>query len=150
MHELGVVFHIMDRLEEVAKQSDVSSISKVVLDLGEVNGVVPDLLENCWNWAVKKSPLLEHAALDIQIVPALSYCEDCKKEFVTVKYGKTCPYCHGGSTWLLQGDEFMIRQIECPQSQPEAQTSADPEHKPESEIPQEEKEKDEHGSCQNH
>ena len=34
MHELGVVFHIMDSLEKVAVENEVTGISRVVLELG--------------------------------------------------------------------------------------------------------------------
>ena len=40
MHELGVVFHIMDNLEKVAEENEVKGISKVVLELGEVSTVI--------------------------------------------------------------------------------------------------------------
>lgn len=32
--------------------------------------------------------------------------------YPTVKYGKTCPYCGSGETWLQQGREMNIKQIE--------------------------------------
>ena len=42
MHELGVVFHIIDDLKAVAQENDVTSITKVIIDLGEVSGVVKE------------------------------------------------------------------------------------------------------------
>ena len=57
MHELGVVFHIMDSLEKVAQENEVMGISKVVLELGEVSTVIEDYLQNCWKWAAKKREL---------------------------------------------------------------------------------------------
>ena len=36
MHELGVVFHIMDSLESVAKENDVTQIQSVTIEIGEV------------------------------------------------------------------------------------------------------------------
>ena len=39
---------------------------------------------------------------------------DCKKQYGTVEHGRACPYCGGGNTWLLQGNEFMIKEIEVP------------------------------------
>ena len=44
MHELGVVFHIIDDIKAVASDNDVSSISKVTIELGEVSGVVEEYL----------------------------------------------------------------------------------------------------------
>lgn len=111
MHELGVVFHIIDRLEEVAEANAVEKITRVTVDLGEVTTVIPGYLTDCWKWAVKKSELLSGAELDIRIVPAITYCEGCEREYETVKYGKTCPHCGSTDTWLLQGNEFMIREV---------------------------------------
>ena len=74
MHELGVVFHIMDSLEKVAAENEVEGISKVVLELGEVSTVI--------------------------------------ETYSTVEHGKICPYCHSPDTWLLQGSEFNIKEIE--------------------------------------
>ena len=39
MHELGIVFHIIRTVEDVAKQNDVTRIRRVTLQLGEVSGV---------------------------------------------------------------------------------------------------------------
>ena len=40
MHELGIVFHIIRTVEDVARHNDVTRIRRVTLQLGEVSGVV--------------------------------------------------------------------------------------------------------------
>ena len=45
MHELGIVFHIIKRLETLALQESLSNIQSVTLELGEVSGIVPDFLQ---------------------------------------------------------------------------------------------------------
>lgn len=112
MHELGVTFHIMDHLEQVAKENDVTSIHKVTLELGEVSTVIESYLTNCWKWAAAKRPLFANAELIVETLPAVTYCEDCGKTYATVTYGKTCPHCGSGRTYLLQGNEFNIKEIE--------------------------------------
>ena len=92
MHELGVVFHIIDDLKEVAVNNEISEITKVVLELGEVSTVIDSYL--------------------IEKIIAVTYCEDCKAEYETVKYGKICPECGSTHTYLLQGSEFNIKEIE--------------------------------------
>ena len=59
MHELGVVFHIIDTVKEIAASNEVERISKVTLELGEVSSVIPSYLTDCWRWAAAKEPLLE-------------------------------------------------------------------------------------------
>ncbi len=112
MHELGVTFHIMDTLERVAKENQVEKINKVTLELGEVSTVIPEYLTKCWGWASKKRPLFDGAELIIEKWPAITYCEDCKETFSTVEHGKICPHCKSENTYLLQGNEFNIKDIE--------------------------------------
>lgn len=112
MHELGVVFHVIETVEGVAAENNISEIRAVTLKLGEVSTVLPDYLTNCWNWAVKKTELLNEAELRIEQIPAVTYCEDCKQEYATVEHGKICPNCGSGHTWLKQGNEFIIKEIE--------------------------------------
>lgn len=51
MHELGIVFHIIRTVEDVAKENHVARIQRVTLQLGEVSGVVESYLQDCWKWA---------------------------------------------------------------------------------------------------
>ena len=112
MHELGVTFHIMDHLEKVAKENQVTHIHSVTLELGEVSTVIESYLQNCWTWAAKKRPLFADAKLIVETLPAITYCEDCEKTYPTVEYGKICPHCGSERTYPLQGSEFNIKEIE--------------------------------------
>jgi len=112
MHELGVVFHCIKEVNEIAAENKVARVNSVTIQLGEVSTVIPELFEDCWNWAVKKETVLKDAKIHIERVEAVTFCEDCKKEYPTVKYGKTCPYCGGVNTYLVQGNEFLIKEIE--------------------------------------
>ena len=115
MHELGVVFKIIDNLKEVAAENDLSRIDSVTIRLGEVSTVIPEYLLNCWEWACKRTPLLEGARLQIETIPAVTFCEDCGQTYPTVKYAKICPHCGSDHTYLIQGNEFVIREIEVPE-----------------------------------
>lgn len=113
MHELGIVFHIIKTVEEVSSENDVEGINSVVLEVGEVSGIVNSYLTDCWKWAVKKKELFKEAELVIETIPAVTYCETCEKQYETVKYGKICPYCNSERTYLLRGNEVNIKEIEC-------------------------------------
>ena len=112
MHELGVVFHTLDTVKRIAEENNVKRVASITVEIGEVSTVIPDLFEDCWNWAVKKETVLKDAGVKIERIPALTYCEDCKKEYGTLEYGKACPYCGSGRTYLLQGNEIIIKEIE--------------------------------------
>ncbi len=111
MHELGVVFYVIRDVKQVAEENGVKRVDTVTLEIGEVSGVVHDLLTDCWNWAVKKEPILENANLKIETIPAVTYCEDCGAEYETVKYAKVCPHCGSERTYLKRGNEFTIKEI---------------------------------------
>lgn len=112
MHELGIVFHVIDRIEELAKENELTEIASVTLELGEVSGVIPHYLTDCWDWAVKKHEVMKNSKLIVESLPAVTYCEDCQKTYPTIQYGKTCPHCQSPHTYLLTGNECSIKEIE--------------------------------------
>ena len=85
MHELGIVFHIIDSIEEVGRQNKLRRVSTVTLELGEVSG---------------------------EALPAVTLCEDCGSTYATVEHGKTCPFCQSPRTHLVSGNEINIKEIE--------------------------------------
>lgn len=112
MHELGIIVHVMRTVEEVAAENNVTEIRSVTCEVGEVSGVVPAYLTDCWEYARKKSELFKDAELIIEIIPGVTVCEDCGKTYYTVAYAKICPHCGSGHTVLLEGNGFNIKEIE--------------------------------------
>ena len=63
MHELGIVFHTIRTIEEVAAEQGLTRVGSVTLELGEVSGAIPQELVSCWDWAVNRTELLRGAPL---------------------------------------------------------------------------------------
>lgn len=112
MHELGIVFHIIHTIEDVAKEQQLKKVSKVVLQVGEVSTVIPDYLQDCWKWACHKTELMDGCELVHEKIDAVTYCEDCQQTYETVEYGKICPFCKSENTYLIRGNEVEIKEIE--------------------------------------
>lgn len=112
MHELGIVFHCIKEVNEIALQNNVKKIASVTVEIGEVSTVIPYYFEDCWNWAVKKETVLKDATVKIEQIEAITHCENCGKNYPTVKHGKICPHCHSPNTFLYQGNEIIIKEIE--------------------------------------
>ena len=74
--------------------------------------IINDYFVDCWDYFKKKHPVLQEAVMKIEIIPAVTYCEDCRSEYETVKYGKICPHCKSERTFLIQGNECTIKEIE--------------------------------------
>lgn len=112
MHELGVVFHMIDLLEDIGRERNLKRIGKVVIELGEVSGVVTDLFADAWLWACDKHDLLRGAELEIQEIEAATCCNACGHVYPTVQHGRICPRCQSPDTSLLYGNEMNLREIE--------------------------------------
>lgn len=113
MHELGIVFHVIDAVNDIAERNQVTKVSSVTVEIGEVSAVIPSCFEDCWNWAAaKQTTALKDAKIIIETLPAVTCCEDCQKTYPTVQYGRICPYCGSERTWLQTGNECTIKEIE--------------------------------------
>ena len=112
MHELGLVNYVVKEVSKVAEENNVSRIKSVTLEFGEVSGIVTSYLYDYWNWYTKKFPVFEGSELKCEEIPAVTWCDNCKITYSTVTYGKTCPHCGSGNTWLLRGNEMRIKQVE--------------------------------------
>ena len=112
MHELGIVFHILRTVNEVVERNALHEVASVTLELGEVSGVVPELLTDCWRWAVQKEEgAVRGAELQIEQIEAVTICTDCQKTYATVQSGRICPHCGSENTFLQKGNEIAVKQI---------------------------------------
>ncbi len=112
MHELGIVFHIIDSVESVARENGIAQVQSVTVELGEVSAVIPEYLIDCWNWAVKKKDaLLQGCTMTVEPIHAITHCDGCGRDYDTVDHGKICPHCGSEKTWLLTGNEINIKEI---------------------------------------
>ena len=96
MHELSIVTYVIEQVEEIAKENQLTDIESVTLEFGEVSGIEPEYLVDCWNWYAKKTPLIEHTKFLYETIPAVTWCNACKSTYPTLQYGKTCPHCGSG------------------------------------------------------
>lgn len=112
MHELGIVFNIIKSIEEVGEENSLTQVESVTLEIGEVSGIVPEYLIDCWKWAAAKSELLKGSELKVEQIDAVTYCEGCGSTYPTVEFAKICPHCKSEKTYLLTGNEVNIKEIQ--------------------------------------
>lgn len=111
MHELGIVTYVAKAVTKIADEKNVKKIGVVILEIGEVSGIVGDYLVDCWNYFRKRYPALTEAKLEYEMLSAVTYCVECKREYATVQYGRICPYCGSEKTYLLTGNECNIKEL---------------------------------------
>ena len=85
MHELGTIVYVIDTVEKLAVENQLSQVGSITLEVGEVSGIVPSYLEDFWLYARRNSQLLKETALKIEILKAVTYCQDCKETYSTVE-----------------------------------------------------------------
>lgn len=111
MHELGVAFHIADSVVKIAEENQAEMVHKVTLELGEVSTVIPDYLVDVWNWHCSRVPILKGCQLEVEIIHAITWCDNCRQTYDTVPQGRICPHCGSDRTWLKTGNEVNIKDI---------------------------------------
>ena len=112
MHELGTIVYVIDTVEKICKEQNLTYVDSVTLEVGEVSGIIPDYLVDYWNYARKNTEFLKEAELKIENLKAVTYCQDCKGTYDTMTYAKICPYCGSKNTFLITGNEYNIKEIE--------------------------------------
>ena len=58
MHELSIVTYVIKQVEQIVKENELTQVSTVTLEFGEVSGIVPEYLIDCWDWYAKKTPVI--------------------------------------------------------------------------------------------
>lgn len=111
MHEMGVVLNVINAVEKYANANGISEVKGVVMEIGEVSGVVPSYFASCWYPAVARSRILLNSEVQVDFIPGIARCYKCREEFNIEKNDGKCPKC-GSEHWeTLSGREVMIKEI---------------------------------------
>ena len=111
MHELGLMQNIIDTVQDYARKNNVTKVVKVMLEVGQVSGVVPESLEFCFEVCTKQTTL-EGAQLEIERIAAKGKCKTCGESFDLLAFTFSCPKC-GGTDWeMISGRELIIKGLE--------------------------------------
>ena len=111
MHEMGTVLAVLDTADKIIDDNNLTSIESIALEVGEVSGILPEFLHKCWGFAITRSKYAKGAELIVEMLPAVTVCNDCGREYETVTYGKICPHCGSNNTVLVCGNEYNIKEI---------------------------------------
>lgn len=110
MHELGIVFYVIDQVEALAEKNNANKVLGLTLEVGEVSSIVPSYFRECYDWAIKKTKHMKECKLNLVVIEGVSYCNKCKKTYHTT-LGRTCPNCGSEDTYLVTGNDVSIRDI---------------------------------------
>lgn len=111
MHEMSLVESIMDAILEMKEENNWERISKVVLRIGDMRQVIPEVMSFAFNTASQSTPL-EGAELVIREVKLHFQCQKCGKEWGEENMAFLCPFCGSMEVDLLHGMELEIESLE--------------------------------------
>lgn len=111
MHEMGVMLHILEEVEEVARINDLEKIAILVLSIGDLTGVMPNYMHNCWLTIQARYPMFSSCELIMESVKGYGRCHACGYEFDLVEQDGHCPICDMTEYSVLSGKELIIKEI---------------------------------------
>jgi len=111
MHELGLMQNIVGTVQDYARKNNVRKVIKVMLEVGQMSGVVPESLEFCFEVCTKQTTL-EGAVLEIARIAAVGKCKTCGEDFALLTHSFSCPKCEGVDWEIISGRELIIKGME--------------------------------------
>lgn len=111
MHELGILSSMLKTLDQIMIDEQLTHIEKVVLQVGEISGVVPEYIRECFPAAIYKSRY-EDLQLEMEVIPGIVRCLDCGEEFNARLCDLKCPKCGGTNLMPVSGRDFIIKEIQ--------------------------------------
>ena len=108
MHEMSITQSVVEICEGHAGGRRVTD---VVLEIGELSGVVPDSIEFCFE-ACTRGTLLAGARLKLELVPGLGSCPACQGEFPVTSLFDSCPGCGAFGLAIVSGEELRVKELE--------------------------------------
>jgi hydrogenase nickel incorporation protein HypA/HybF len=111
MHEAPYAQGIMDILRKEAEANNLTRIERVKLRIGEMTGVVHDVLL-FYLESMVKGTIAEGAVFEIESIPTMVRCSGCKKEYHSEDIAPICPHCSSLGGEILSGKECEVVSIE--------------------------------------
>lgn len=109
MHELGIVINVVETIEKIVKEQNLTKVDTLVLEVGEASGIVPHYIEEVYPIAIEQSSLKD-MKLKMEIMPAMAICE-CSHQYRVIEHNGLCPKCQSQHFNLVSGKEFKIKHI---------------------------------------
>jgi hydrogenase nickel incorporation protein HypA/HybF len=111
MHEISIMQSTLDLALQTAQASAAKAIHCLRMRVGTMTGVVPEALQFAFE-ALRDGTIAAEATLEVEIVPAASWCPNCQHEFESRDWMPECPVCHEARSNLRHGLELELSSLE--------------------------------------
>jgi hydrogenase nickel incorporation protein HypA/HybF len=111
MHELSVCLSLLEEVKRVARENNAGSVTRIIVRIGPLSGVEPDLLRNAYPIAAAGT-LAENAEFEIEAAGIVVSCSQCGRESDAAANRLLCAHCGDYRTNLVSGDEMVLQSLE--------------------------------------
>lgn len=111
MHEMSICQGLISQVESIARDKGASQVDSIVLSIGPLSGVEPELLERAFVVA-KAGTVAGNAKLEIETGPIVVECRICGASGEAVVNRLICASCNSWQVDLKQGDELLLMRLE--------------------------------------
>ena len=110
MHEYSLVQALVDRVEAEARSRGAVAVHRVVVSVGELSGVDPQLLATAYE-TFRAGTACQGAALELRRVEADWACPACRRP---IPRGDplACPACGGPPELPPGADQILLERVE--------------------------------------
>ncbi len=123
MHELSVCQAMMAQVEAIAAREGAHAVAAIVIRIGPLSGVVPDLLQQAFTIA-RAGTLADGAELITEVQPIRVRCLECDAESEVEPNRLLCTACGSYRTQVTSGDELLLASVELDVADSTADTPA--------------------------
>lgn len=111
MHEMSVCLSLLQQVEKIAAEHQASGVTRILLKIGPLSGVEPDLLRRAYPVAVAGT-VAENAELVIDTAEVVVRCTQCGGKSTVPPNRLLCGDCGDFRTQIVSGDEMTLQSIE--------------------------------------
>ena len=105
MHEYSIVQSLLNSCEENAVQNNATKVTRVVVKIGVMSGVEPDLLQTAFD-TFKEQTMCGTAEFIINVQKVDIECLECGEESTIEKHEYACLKCESVNIEILDGEEM--------------------------------------------
>ena len=111
MHELSLAENISKTIKDLCERSAWTRVRRVVLKVGHMRQVDPELLSFAFD-VVSKGSVLEGAEVSVMELPIVFVCHSCGVETSSEETVFICSNCGSANVELRSGMELTIESME--------------------------------------
>lgn len=110
MHEYSLAKNIIEIVSEYSAKHNSNKIVEVVMEIGDLSGVMPDALKSAIETLVTDTHFSE-TSFKYEKKKGKARCHDCGEVVEIENIFTTCPSCKNANIDIVQGKELNVKTI---------------------------------------